>query len=138
MSDSIFTQIVKKEIPSFPVFEDEETLAILDIHPINKGHVILFPKEQYRNIYDVPEELFAHLMKCAKKLAKAVKDATKADGVNIIVNNEPAAGQMATDHLLVHIVPRFIGDGYRELHGMGQYNEGEMEEYSKKIRKECE
>lgn len=137
MSDSIFTQIVKKKIPSFPVYEDEKTLAILDIHPVNKGHVLLFPKDQYRNIYDIPEELFAHMMVVAKKLAKATKAATKADGINLIMNNEPAAGQMVTDHVHIHIIPRFIGDGYREWHGVGTYNEGEMEEYSKKIQKEC-
>lgn len=137
MSDSIFTQIVKKKIPSWPVYEDEQTLAILDIHPVNKGHVLIFPKEQYRNIYDIPEELFAHMMVVAKHLAKAMKDALKADGINFIMNNEPAAGQMVTDHAHVHIIPRFIGDGYREWHGIGSYNDGEGEEFARRIREKC-
>ncbi len=138
MSDSIFTQIIKGKIPSSQVYEDETTLAFLDIHPINKGHVLVVPKKQYRNIFDTPEETLAHMMVVAKKVAKSVKKAVKADGVNIIMNNEPAAGQMVTDHVHLHVIPRHIGDGFREWFGVGTYNAGEMDEYAEKIRKESD
>ena len=134
MADSIFTQIIKKQIPSATVYEDAQTIAILDIHPVNKGHILVIPKQQYRNIYDTPDELLAHMMVVSKKLAIALKEAVGADGVNLIMNNEPAAGQMVTDHVHIHIIPRHIGDGFREWFGVGTYNEDEMEEYAEKIR----
>ena len=134
MADSIFTQIIKKQIPSATVYEDAQTIAILDIHPVNKGHILVIPKQQYRNIYDTPDELLAHMVVVSKKLAIALKEAVGADGVNLIMNNEPAAGQMVTDHVHIHIIPRHIGDGFREWFGVGTYNEDEMEEYAEKIR----
>jgi len=138
MSDSIFTQIIKDKIPSSKVYEDDESIAFLDIHPVNKGHVLVVPKKQYRNIYDTPDEVLAHLMVVAKKLSCAIKEATKADGINIIMNNEPAAGQMVTDHVHLHIIPRHIGDGFREWFGVGTYNAGEMDTYAEEIRKHCD
>lgn len=138
MSDSIFTQIIKKKTPSWPVYEDEHTLAILDIHPVNKGHVLVFPKKQFRNIYDIPKEEFTHLMLAVKCIAEGIKKATKCDGINVVMNNEPAAGQMITDHFHVHVIPRVIGDGFHEWHGIGTYNEGEMDDFAKRISKECQ
>lgn len=137
MSDSIFTQIIKGKIPSSQVYEDEHTIAILDIHPINKGHVLVIPKKPYRNIYDLPEDIYVHMMIVTKKLASAVKKATKADGINIIMNNDPAAGQMVADHAHVHVIPRFIGDGFREWFGVGVYNGDEMDQFAKNIRDAC-
>jgi histidine triad (HIT) family protein len=137
MADSIFTQIIKKKIPSYPVYEDDRTIVILDIHPINKGHVLVIPKKQYKNIYDTPDELLAHMMVVAKTVSKAVKKATKADGINIIMNNEPAAGQMVTDHAHIHVIPRHTGDGFREWFGVGMYTGDEMEAYANEIKREC-
>jgi len=137
MSDSIFTQIIKDKIPSSKVYEDEDIIAFLDIHPISKGHVLVVPKKQSRTIYDTPEETLAKMMIVAKKLAIAIKKAVKADGINIIMNNDPAAGQMVTDHVHLHVIPRHIGDGFREWFGVGTYNAAEMDEYAEKIRKAC-
>ncbi len=137
MSDSIFTQIIKGKIPSSKVYEDDDVIAILDIHPINKGHVLVIPKKPYKNIYDTPDELFAKLMLVTKKLATAIKKAVKADGINVIMNNDPAAGQMVADHAHVHVIPRFIGDGFREWFGVGTYNGEEMDQFAKKIRDAC-
>jgi len=137
MADSIFTQIIKKEIPSSTVYEDDKTVAFLDIHPVNKGHVLVVPREQYRNIYDTPDEILAHMMVVAKKLSCAIKEATKADGINIIMNNDPAAGQMVTDHVHLHVIPRHIGDGFKEWFGVGMYLGNEMETYAEQIRNAC-
>ena len=137
MSDSIFTQIIKDKIPSSKVYEDDDVVAFLDIHPINKGHVLVVPKKQYRTIYDTPEDTLAKMMIVAKKLATAIKKAVKADGINIIMNNDPAAGQMVTDHVHLHVIPRHIGDGFREWFGVGTYNATEMDDYAEKIRKAC-
>jgi histidine triad (HIT) family protein len=129
MADSIFTRILKKELPSWPVYEDDQALAILDITPVSKGHVLIIPKADYANIYDIPEDLFAHLMVIAKRLAPAIKKATGAEGINIIMNNEPAAGQVVTDHAHIHVVPRFATDSFVRWHGKVPYEEGEKEHY---------
>ena len=137
MSDSIFTQIIKGTIPSSKVYEDDDVIAFLDIHPVNKGHVLVVPKKQYKTIYDTPEETLAKMMVVAKRLAIAIKKAVNADGINIIMNNDPAAGQMVTDHVHLHVIPRHIGDGFREWFGVGTYMGDEMNQYAEKIRSEC-
>jgi len=134
MEDTIFTKIIRKELPSWPVYEDDRVIAILDITPVNKGHVLVIPKEVYANVYDLPEELLAHLMIVAKRVATALKTALNADGVNIIMNNEPAAGQLITDHAHIHVIPRFSGDGFEAWHGHVPYTEGEKESFAEKIR----
>ena len=73
------------------------------------------------------------MMKIAKNLSVAIKSATKADGINLEMNNDRAAGQLV-DHTHWHIVPRFEGDGFTHWHGKRDYNEGEMSEVSKKIK----
>lgn len=133
MTDSIFTKILKGEIPSTKVYEDDSVFAILDINPVHKGHVLVIPKDEYKDIHDIPEELFAHLMVIVKRLAKAVKEATGADGINILMNNEAAAGQVIF-HAHVHIVPRFAEDGFRNWPSKKSYNEGEKELFAEKIR----
>ena len=137
MADSIFTQIIKKEIPSSTVYEDEVAIAFLDIHPVNKGHVLVVPKVQYRSIYDTPDDVLAHVMIVAKKLSLAIKEAVKADGISIVMSNDPAAGQMVTDHMHIHVIPRHIGDGYRDWIGVAMYQGTEMDTYAENIRNAC-
>lgn len=134
MEDTLFQKIAKGELPSWKVYEDEQALAILDIYPVNKGHVIVVPKEVYANVYEIPEALFMHLMAVAKRVAKAVKEGMAADGVNIIMNNEPAAGQLITNHAHIHIVPRFADDGLKNWPSKESYQEGEKESIAEKIR----
>lgn len=134
MEDSIFTKIIKDELPSWKVYEDEKALAILDIYPVNKGHVLVIPKEAYANVYELPEELCAHLMSVAKRVAEGVKEATGAGGVNIIMNNEVAAGQLITDHAHIHVIPRFLNDGLTNWPSQDSYKEGEKEAIAEKIR----
>jgi len=133
MADTIFTRIVRGELPSSKVYEDDQCIAIMDINAVHKGHVLVIPKEDYPNVYELPEDLFMHLMKVAKHLALAVKKATGAEGINIIMNNEPAAGQVITDHAHIHIVPRFVGDGLQNWAGKQSYEDGEKDAYAEKI-----
>lgn len=134
MADTIFTRIIKKELPSWPLFEDESAIAILDIRPVNKGHSLVIPKRVFANVYDIPEEEFAHLMVIAKRIAIALKKALNADGIKIVMNNEPAAGQLIVDHAHIHVIPRFTNDGLVEVHGKDSYKEGEKELLAEKIR----
>ena len=131
--DTIFTKIIRREIPADIIYEDEETLAFLDINPNNPGHTLVIPKKPVRNIFDVDDATLAATMRTVRKLAIAIKKATNADGVNIHSNHEAAAGQEVF-HLHFHIIPRFVTDGYRHTWGHTEYTNGEQQVLSKKIK----
>ncbi|MBD3304618.1 HIT domain-containing protein [Candidatus Woesearchaeota archaeon] len=110
--DCVFCKIVKGDIPCQKLYENDKILAFLDISPIHKGHTLIIPKEHHENILDMPDETLAELAKTTKKISKAVKEATNADGFNVTQNNGAAAGQ-AVFHFHTHIIPRFDGDGLK-------------------------
>lgn len=110
MDDCIFCKIIKGEIPSHKVYEDDEVLAFLDINPINKGHTLVVPKEHYENLVELPEDLAEQVIRVVKKVAPSVTEVTKADGFNVGLNNGEAAGQVVM-HAHFHIIPRFDDDG---------------------------
>ena len=105
VEDCIFCKIVKKEIPSKILYENEKNLAFLDIFPINDGHTIVIPKNHYQNIEDAPEGEIVELFKIVKNLAIMIHNKLKIEGYNILQNNFEAAGQVIK-HLHVHIIPR--------------------------------
>jgi histidine triad (HIT) family protein len=123
-NECIFCKIIKGEIPSEKIYEDEHTFAFLDIHPINRGHTLVIPKEHHENIYETPPEVFANLMKSVQFLSGKVKSAVGAQGINIGINNEAAAGQLVF-HLHAHIIPRWSDDGHAHWHG-NPYQDGEI------------
>lgn len=84
--------------------------VILDAGPATKGHALILPKEHYRNLYDLPEETAVEVIKMAKKTALKMKDRLGCDGVNIVQNNEEAAGQTVF-HFHMHVIPRYQEDG---------------------------
>lgn len=131
--NDLFLKIIAGEIPASRVYEDEETYAFLDIKPSNKGHVLVVPKKYYRNILDIEEAAFCALMKTVHRLAPAVCKATGATGINIIMNNEPSAGQIIF-HAHVHLVPRFEADEVFQPAKHTSYEEGEMESVAEAIR----
>jgi histidine triad (HIT) family protein len=110
MDDCIFCKIVRGELPSFKVYEDEHTLAFLDIHPVHQGHTLIIPKDHAGNIFEISSETWAHVQETVRKVAHAVEKGTNADGVNMLMNNRQHAGQ-AVHHAHVHLIPRFKGDG---------------------------
>ena len=113
MSDCIFCQIVSGQIPSSKVYEDEEVLAFLDITQVTKGHTLVIPKKHYRNMLEMDAESASSLFARIPKIAKQLQDKLGASGVNIINNNEEAAGQTVF-HTHVHLLPRFDAtDGLR-------------------------
>jgi histidine triad (HIT) family protein len=107
----IFCKIIRGEIPSTRVFEDENTLAFLDIGPLVKGHTLVIPKQHYDSLTDAPPEVAAQVMTTAQKIAQAQLTGLAADGVNIHQANGRVAGQVVP-HLHLHVVPRFKEDGY--------------------------
>lgn len=132
---TLFEKIVDREIPAEIVFEDDDTIAFLDIDPVNLGHTLVVPKAPYPNLYETPDEVLEKLIVTTKRLAVAIKEAVKADGINIGQNNELAAGQEVF-HLHFHIMPRHKGDDFSHWQGKRDYQEGEMQKYGEKIRKE--
>lgn len=106
---NIFAKILRGEIPCHKLYEDEDTLAFLDIMPRSEGHTLVITKEKARDLFDISPEALAKLMAVVQKLAPRIKEAVGADGVLIQQFNGPAAGQTVF-HLHVHIVPRKEGE----------------------------
>ncbi|WP_099866549.1 HIT family protein [Pararhizobium haloflavum] len=103
-----FAKILRGELPSQKVFEDEHTLAFMDIMPRGDGHCLVLPKTPCRNILDVEPADLARVMETVQKIARAVVKAFNADGVTVQQFNESAGGQVVF-HLHVHVIPRFDG-----------------------------
>jgi len=133
MDDCIFCKIVKGEIPSSKIHEDEFTIAFLDISPINKGHTLVIPKKHFVDIHDLPEGEFRHVAATVKMVADAVKKATGCPGINILQANGKTAGQEVF-HFHVHVIPRFEGDGSGMRWLKKEFAEGEMRALLEKIK----
>lgn len=106
--DNIFAKILRGEMPSFKVYEDEKTFAFMDIMPRGDGHCLVIHKTPFRNILDGPTEAIAEVHATVQKIAKAAMTAFDADGITIQQFNEDAGGQIVF-HYHVHIIPRHEG-----------------------------
>ena len=109
-NNCIFCKIIKKELPSYEIYENEFFKVILDRFPGNIGHMILVSKTHAADIFSLPDKYVREAMPLAKKAAVALKIATGCEGVNILQNNGEAAGQTVS-HFHIHILPRFKDDG---------------------------
>jgi len=112
--ECVFCKIGAGELPCTKVFEDDESIAFLDIAPLSDGHVLLIPKEHYERLEQMPVEAVARLAAHLPKLARAVMQVTQAEGYNVLQNNGRVSGQVVP-HVHFHIIPRVGGDalGYR-------------------------
>lgn len=108
----IFCRIIRGEIPSTKVYENEHVLAFLDINPIAPGHTLVIPKAHCETLVDMPEQAGPHVIAALAKIGKAAMEAAEADGFNCLQNNFAAAGQEVF-HSHWHIIPRFEGDGLK-------------------------
>jgi histidine triad (HIT) family protein len=107
-NNNIFAKILRGEIPAHKVYEDEHTLAFMDVMPQAEGHLLVIPRDGSRNLLDADPEVLSRTITVVQKLAVAAKEAFDADGVSVVQFNEPAAGQTVF-HLHFHIVPRKEG-----------------------------
>jgi histidine triad (HIT) family protein len=110
MEKTIFEKIIDREIPAQIVYEDASVIAFLDAHPVNHGHTLVIPKTKFVNIFDADESVLGHMVQVAGKIGRALKEVTGCDGINLVMNNESAAGQVVF-HAHMHVIPRFEGDG---------------------------
>jgi histidine triad (HIT) family protein len=110
--NSVFAKVLRGEIPCHKIYEDDDTLAFLDIMPRSDGHALVITKEKARDLFDISPEGLAKLMAVVQTLAPKIKQAMGADGVLIAQFNGAAAGQTVF-HLHVHIIPRKEGEPLR-------------------------
>lgn len=130
--DTLFDKIVRREIPAEIVYENDAVLAFLDINPNNPGHTLVIPKIPSGNLLTISAESWGAVMEAVRILAPRIKEAVDADGINLMMNNEPSAGQIVP-YTHVHIIPRFESDGLEHWHGR-PYAEGELTKVGEKIR----
>lgn len=118
--DNIFAKIIRGEIPSVKVFEDDRVLAFMDVFPQSRGHALVISKvSQARNLLEVEAEVLAELAAATQKLTRAVVSALKPDGVVVMQFNGAPAGQTIF-HLHFHVIPRYEGQA------LGRHGEGGM------------
>jgi len=129
--DCIFCKIIKGDIPSHKIYEDDFVMAFLDILPISQGHTIIVPKNHEADLESLSEEYFLAMARAVKKIGKAVMDGLDVKGYSVFLDNKSAANQHVP-HIHFHLVPRAEGDGL-ERWPQGGYGDGEAEYCMKKI-----
>ncbi|MEK7094620.1 MAG: HIT family protein [Patescibacteria group bacterium] len=133
-NNCLFCGIIEKRVPADIVFENETVVAFMDIHPTRPGHLLVVPKTHAKNVFDASWEALEPMFQFATKIAGALVKAVSADGVNFIMNNGSASGQMIF-HSHLHLVPRFADDGLRHWPAMERTKE-DIASDAEKIREE--
>ncbi|BFT95241.1 MAG: HIT family protein [Minisyncoccus archaeiphilus] len=136
MENCIFCKIIRGEIPCYKVYESRDVLAFLDINPINRGHVLVIPKEHYKDVFEIKEDLLVEVVKVSKMIATRLKDFYLADGVDIFQANGEA-GEQTVFHYHMHVIPRSKDDDIdfsKMMMGVvKKLNENEFEEIKKAL-----
>ena len=130
----IFCKIAAGEIPSATLYEDDDFRVILDLGPASKGHALILPKNHYRNLYDIDDEVASKAILLAKKMITKLTDVLNCDGYNIVQNNEEAAGQTVF-HFHIHLIPRNNEDHVGVTWTPGKLTEEDKNEILEKISK---
>lgn len=123
-TDCIFCKIVAGEIPCFKLYEDDTSLAFMDINPANPGHALAIVKEHWENLHEIPDEALAGVAQTAKRVARATQAVVAPDGINLVQANGPGAMQ-SVPHFHFHVLPRQTGDDLSLNWG---HNPGDMDE----------
>lgn len=112
MTDSIFTKIIKGEIPSHKIYEDDHVIAFLDLHPMNPGHTLVVPKVQVDHIWDLADAEYEYLWQVTKKLGSHIKDTVQSPRVGIIVEG------FGVPHVHIHLIPIYEGEDLKKPQDM--------------------
>ncbi len=132
MPDCIFCKIVRGELPSHKLYEDDKTFAFLDIHPVNPGHTLVIPKKHAVDVFEIEEGEWDAVMRTVRKISHALERSLTPSGINLAMNNRSGAGQVVF-HAHVHVMPRYPSDGH-ELWKGHPYPDGEAASTAEKIR----
>ena len=133
LENCIFCRIVKGDVPSSVIFENDLVFSFLDIHPFSQGHCLVIPKQHFARFEDCPPDVVAALAQALAKIAPLVVQTVQAQGYNLLVNSGLAAGQVV-EHAHLHIIPRCQGDHLIQHSPTIQYPPCRMEEISNHIR----
>jgi histidine triad (HIT) family protein len=110
MTDCVFCKIRDGQIPSLKIFEDEQTLAFMDINPLNSGHCLVITKAHAPNLFEIPGGDLQAAIATAQRVALAIREGLKPDGLNMLQANGAAAFQ-SVPHFHLHLIPRWANDG---------------------------
>ncbi|MEE2782875.1 MAG: HIT family protein [Pseudomonadota bacterium] len=134
--DNIFAKIIRGEAPAYTVYEDDYSLAFMDVMPQVDGHTLVIPKDSAENLLDVDAEILGHTARTVQVVGRAVQDAFDAPGFMVAQLNGAAAGQ-SVFHLHFHIMPRFAGLEFR-MHIKDMAEAAVLEAHAERIRSHLE
>ena len=129
----IFCKLANGEIPTYSLYEDEDFNVIFDAGPATLGHALVIPKAHAANLYELDDELVGKAFVLAKKMAGVLTEVFEADGMNILQNNNPAAGQ-SVFHFHIHLIPRHEEDHALKMWIPGEQDKEKLEAALAKIR----
>ncbi len=129
----IFCKIVAGQIPCFKLFEDDTTVAFMDVNPVNPGHALAVAKGHWSTIDDIPPDVLAAVARTAQRVAKAVISELKPNGVNLLQANGEGAGQ-SVPHLHIHVMPRYPNDRVALNWDYTPGNKAEIESIWKRLK----
>ncbi len=135
--ECLFCKIIRGEIPSKKVYEDNNTLAILDINPASEGHVLVMPKKHSETIFEANEEDLKATIATTKKVANKIKSELSPEGLNVIQNNGEVAGQVIA-HIHFHVLPRYKDDKIMIGFPRNQTDETQLNDVLNKLKMETE
>ena|ERR1700693_1037925 len=129
----VFCKIVAGQIPCFKLFEDDETLAFMDINPAHDGHCLVLAKEHVPTLFEISDEAFAAVARSTRKVARAVNLAISPEGLNLVQANGEGA-QQSVKHFHVHVLPRKLGDRLKLDWGVKPGDRDVIAAFAEKIR----
>jgi histidine triad (HIT) family protein len=132
-TDCIFCRIIARAEPAQILYENEDAIGILDIHPIHFGHSLVIPKWHCRDFVQLPPDCFHGVMTALSKVSRALVQELNLEGFNIFSNNGTVAGQ-SVFHFHFHITPRYGDDNIKFVLKLKQYSDGELASYANRIR----
>ncbi len=133
MKECIFCKIVKGEIPSASLIENETVMSFLDINPVNHGHALVIPKKHVETLIEAEQAVLENCILTARQVAEAILGATGAEGFNILQNNGRCSGQVVP-HLHFHVIPRWSDDGFSLGWRQGRYEDNELDSLLEDIK----
>ena len=135
--DCIFCKIIAGDIPCFKLYENEDSLAFLDIHPTHEGHALVIPKQHAADLFSIDDEALIATIKTIRRVAKAIDATLPLQGLNLFQCNGEAAGQ-SVFHFHMHLIPREMGDEMKMNWDIVPGDMQAMEVLAEKIRTKLE
>ena len=131
--DCLFCKIANKEVVADVGYENDGAVGVLDIHPVAPGHTMILPKVHAENILDLPKDKVELVFIAVQEMTQKLQDIFSPDGFTIGINHGKVSGQ-AVDHLHIHIIPRFKGDGGKSIHSVVDNSPESLAEIKEKYK----